>query len=131
MLGPPPPHPLKMIFHFGSSFQSEIFSNDWSWRDILVVKISAGLVTPNLISGRNKSYFCLPEKLAKVLDNTCYRALVRYKGCFISFDPPFCVLSHFYILLHRFFSKENIKELHLNFQVEKNHLIGVGCFMSK
>ena len=68
----------QMISHFSWSFRSEIISNEYSWRDILLVQISDRLVTPNLICGPNKGYIWPSGKLTKVPSNTCYPARVRY-----------------------------------------------------
>lgn len=73
-----------MIFHFGCSFRAAIFSNEWSWRDILLVKILARLLTPNLVASPNKGYFWLSEKMTKVSCNRYYRAWASFKSKLMS-----------------------------------------------
>ena len=90
-----------MIFHFGWSFRAEIFRNEWSWRHMLLVKISARLVAPNLVSGPNKGYFWLSEKLTKVLYNTCYRARASFKSK-LMLVRNFCPNRIFYSLLCKY-----------------------------
>ena len=73
-----PPPPIRNDFSLRLTFRSEIFINEWSWRDMLLVKLSARLVKPNLISDPNKGYIWLSGKLTKVSYNTCYRVRAIY-----------------------------------------------------
>jgi hypothetical protein len=73
------PSPLETFCHLEWFPWAEIFRDEWSWRETLLVKISARLVLLNLISSWFIGDFWPSGESTKLYHNTRYSARVGFK----------------------------------------------------